>query len=143
MFPKLASAVLVPGPLHFRHIVKRDVVCSHRKRSDLALRSVEESNEGPRMNLLRIAAIAPLILALPATADIPVPTSISFDATNPTNKITLTWLAIPTKQYNVLTTTALGQPWQPLTNGLVAAANNLVRFGARADDAVRFYRIVK
>jgi hypothetical protein len=83
-------------------------------------------------------------LALTAAADnTPVSTSISWNASNPTNRILLTWYATPTKQYSVLTTAALGQPWQPLTNGLLVASNNLVRFGAQADRAARFYRVVK
>ncbi|MGO9202448.1 MAG: formylglycine-generating enzyme family protein, partial [Limisphaerales bacterium] len=89
------------------------------------------------------AALA-LLLALTAAADnTPVSTTITWDASNPTNRILLTWYATPTKQYQVLTTTALGQPWQPLTNGLLVASNNLVRFGTQADRAARFYRVVK
>jgi formylglycine-generating enzyme required for sulfatase activity len=73
----------------------------------------------------------------------PVTTTITWDASNPTNKILLTWEATPTKLYNVLTTTVLSQPWQPLTNGSVLASNNLVRFRTQADASARFYRIVK
>jgi formylglycine-generating enzyme required for sulfatase activity len=96
------------------------------------------------MKLAELLALAALLSALTAAADnTPVSTAITWDASNPTNKILLTWLAIPTKQYNVLTTTALGQPWQTLTNGSVVASNNLVRFGIQRDVAARFYRIVK
>jgi hypothetical protein len=96
------------------------------------------------MKLPKLITMAALVHALTATADnTPVPTTIAWNASNPTNKILLTWEAIPTKQYNILTTTALGQPWQPLTNGVVVASNNLVRFSTQPDQAVRFYRIVK
>ncbi|MCX6913872.1 MAG: hypothetical protein NT167_12610, partial [Verrucomicrobia bacterium] len=96
------------------------------------------------MKLPTLLPLVPLFLALTATADnTPVPTTIAWDASNPTNKILLTWEAIPTKQYNVLTTTALGHSWQSLTNGLLVASNNLVRFSTQPDQAARFYRIVK
>src|ERR1039458_6357865 len=96
------------------------------------------------MKLPKLITVAALVQALTATADnTSVPTAIAWDASNPTNKILLTWEAIPTKQYNVLTTTALGQPWQSLTNGLLVASNNLVRFGTQAGGAARFYRVVK
>lgn len=96
------------------------------------------------MQLARFLSASPLLVALTAGAETtPVTTTITWDASNPTNKILLTWEAIPTKLYNVLTTTALGQPWQPLTNGSVLASNNLVRFRTQADATARFYRIVK
>ena len=81
--------------------------------------------------------------ATTAADNTPVSTTIAWDASNPTNRILLTWNATPTKEYQVLTTTALGQPWQPLANGLLVASNNLVRFGTRAGGAARFYRVVK
>lgn len=90
------------------------------------------------------AALALLCSALTAAAgNTPIATTITWDASNPTNRILLTWYATPTKEYQVLTTTALGQPWQPLTNGLLVASNNLVRFGTQAGGAARFYRVVK
>ncbi len=95
------------------------------------------------MKLPTLLALVPLLLALPATAEIPVAATITWDASNPTNKVLLTWEATPTKLYNVLTTTALGQPWQPLTNGSVLASNNLVRFQTQAGATARFYRTVK
>jgi formylglycine-generating enzyme required for sulfatase activity len=97
----------------------------------------------PLASITPSAALS-LFLALTAAGDnTPVSTTITWDASNPTNKILLTWHAIPTKQYSVLTTTALGQPWQPLTNALLVASNNLVRFGTQADRGARFYRVVK
>jgi formylglycine-generating enzyme required for sulfatase activity len=97
----------------------------------------------PLASITRSGALS-LLMALGAAADnTPVSTSITWDPSNPTNQILLTWYAIPTKEYEVLTTTALGQPWQPLTNALLVASNNLVRFGTPADRAARFYRVVK
>ncbi len=69
--------------------------------------------------------------------------AISYDATNAANPILLTWEAIPTKLYRILTTTDLRQPWQTLTNTPLVASNNLVRFPTRADAALRFYRLAK
>lgn len=83
------------------------------------------------------------LLALPAVADTPVVPGISYDPSNPTNQVLLTWEAIPTKQYRILTTTALGQPWQTLTNTPLAAPNNLVKFPTRADGTARFYKVAK
>ncbi|MGO9202193.1 MAG: SUMF1/EgtB/PvdO family nonheme iron enzyme [Limisphaerales bacterium] len=98
----------------------------------------------PLTSITGSAALALLCSALIAAADnTPIAATITWDAGNPTNRILLTWYATPTKEYQVLTTTALGQPWQPLTNGLLVASNNLARFGTRADRAARFYRVVK
>ncbi|HOC57396.1 MAG TPA: formylglycine-generating enzyme family protein [Verrucomicrobiota bacterium] len=96
------------------------------------------------MQLAKILSASALFTALAAGAvTAPVSTTITWDDSNPTNKILLTWEAIPTKLYNVWTTPALGQPWQPLTNGSVLASNNLVRFRTQADTTARFYRIAK
>src|SRR6266496_6450365 len=85
-----------------------------------------------------------LVVALPCSAQIPVTTAIAYDAANPPNSIVLTWEAIPTKKYNVLTTTALGQqPWQPLNAVPIYASNNLVRFSDQKDQTARFYKVVK
>jgi len=62
------------------------------------------------MKLTLCLASALLLLALPAAAETAVSTAISYDRGNPTNQVLLTWEAIPTKQYRILTTTALGQP---------------------------------
>ncbi|HXP62156.1 MAG TPA: SUMF1/EgtB/PvdO family nonheme iron enzyme [Dongiaceae bacterium] len=98
----------------------------------------------PLTSITGTAVLALLCSALTAAGDnTPVPTSITWDAGNPTNQILLTWYATPTKEYQVLTTPALGRAWQPLTNGLLAASNNLVRFGTQAGGAARFYRVVK
>ena len=70
------------------------------------------------MKRLKSAALLPLLLALPAAAETPVSTAISYDLANPTNQVLLTWEAIPTKQYRILTTTALGQPWPVAQAGL-------------------------
>jgi formylglycine-generating enzyme required for sulfatase activity len=95
------------------------------------------------MKLLKSVTLLPLLLALPAAAETAVSTAISYDRSNPTNQVLLTWDAIPTKQYRILTTTALGQPWQTLTNTPLVASNNLVRFRTRADATARFYRVAK
>lgn len=96
------------------------------------------------MQLAKLLSANALFAALTAGAvTAPVSTTITWDDSNPTNKILLTWEAIPTKLYNVWTTPALGQPWQPLTNGSVLASNNLVRFRTQADTTARFYRIAK
>jgi formylglycine-generating enzyme required for sulfatase activity len=95
------------------------------------------------MNLLKLSALAPLLLSLRAIAETSVTTAISYDPGNSTNQVLLTWEAIPTKQYRILTTTALNQPWQTLTNTPLVASNNLVRFGTRADATARFYKVAK
>jgi sulfatase modifying factor 1 len=95
------------------------------------------------MKLLKSVTLLPLLLALPAAAETAVSTAISYDRGNPTNQVLLTWEAIPTKQYRILTTTALGQPWQTLTNTPLVASKNLVRFPTRADATARFYRVAK
>jgi hypothetical protein len=58
--------------------------------------------------------------------------------------VSLTWEAIPGKQYNVLSTIALGgQPWQTLNPAPLFASNNLVRFRNQNDRSARFYKVVK
>lgn len=95
------------------------------------------------MKLKFCTSAAALLLTMTAAAETPVTTAISYDPGNPTNQVLLTWEAIPTKQYRILTTTALGQPWQTLTNTPLVASNNLVKFPARADAVARFYRVSK
>lgn len=51
------------------------------------------------------------LLALPAAADTPVSTAVSFDSGNLIYQVLLTWAAVPTGHDRILTTTALGQPW--------------------------------
>ena len=88
--------------------------------------------------------IIPLLVVLPCAAQIPVTSSIAYDPANPTNQILLTWESIPGKQYNVLTTTALGQqPWQVLNSAPLFASNNLVKFRQPIDQTARFYKVVK
>src|SRR5947207_1396553 len=91
----------------------------------------------------RLLALLPMLLAFSAAGETPVSTAINFDPSYPTNQVLLTWEAIPTKQYRILTTTALGQPWQTLTNTPLVASNNLVRFRTPADAAARFYKVAK
>ena len=55
-----------------------------------------------------------LLLALPAAAETAVTTAISYEAGNRTNQLLLAWEAIPTTQYRILTTAALGQLWPTL-----------------------------
>ena len=86
---------------------------------------------------------AGLLSTLPAAAETPIDTAITYNPATPTNQVLLAWEAVPSKQYRVQTTAALGQPWQTLTNTPLVASNNLVRFGTRADATARFYRVSK
>src|ERR1017187_4002813 len=81
-----------------------------------------------------------LFLALACPAVTPVSPAISYDPAKLTNQVLLTWEAIPTKQYRILTTTALNQPWQVLTNTPLVASNNLVKFSTRADATAQIGR---
>ena len=92
-----------------------------------------------------ISALFLLLGALVATnAQTPVHSSIGFDGTNGSNRITLTWEAVPTKLYHIRTTTALGQqPWQNFTPAPLYAFNNLIRFHDTNNQPARFYQVVK
>jgi len=83
------------------------------------------------MKLTLCISSACLVLALACSADTPVSTAISYDPGNPTNQVLLTWEAIPTKQYRVLTTTVLGQPWPVLRPAWRAEANDWGPFRER------------
>ena len=96
-----------------------------------------------KLKLALWTSSACLLLTLACPAETPVTSAISYDASNPTNQVLLTWEAIPSKQYRILTTTALGQPWQTLTNTPLAASNNLVKFPTRADATARFFKVAK
>lgn len=86
-----------------------------------------------------------LLLAFPCAAQqIPVNSSIGYEVANLSNSIVLTWESIPTKLYNVLTTTALGQqPWVPLNPSPIYSSNNLVRYRDTNSQPARFYKVVK
>jgi len=80
----------------------------------------------------------------PLHAEIAITSSLTYDGENPTNQLLLSWEAIPGKQYNVLTTTALGgQPWQVLNPTPVGASNNLGKFHDTNSQSARFYKVVK
>ena len=81
------------------------------------------------MKMSRSFALAPLFLVLPCAAQTPITSSIAYDASDPTNAIVLSWEAIPGKQYNVLTTTALGQ--QP-----AESVSNLDQFSFESNESV-------
>jgi len=89
--------------------------------------------------------LASLLLVLPCDAQqAPLNVSIGYEAANPSNNIVLTWESIPTKLYNVLTTTALGQqPWLPLNPSPIYSSNNMVRFRDTNNQPARFYKVVK
>jgi formylglycine-generating enzyme required for sulfatase activity len=95
------------------------------------------------MNTKLCSFLVCVLLKLTCLADTPVSPTIHYDASNPTNQVQLTWEAMPTKQYRVLTTTALGQPWQTLTNTPLVASNNLVHLWTPADTTARFYKVSK
>ena len=96
------------------------------------------------MKLFNPLLLVPLLLVLPCAAQpLPVASSISYEGTNSSNNIVLTWESIPTKTYRVLTTTALGQPWQTNAPGSIYSSNNLVRFRDTNNVPARFYQIVK
>ncbi len=86
-----------------------------------------------------------LLLAWPCAAQqIPLNSSIAYDVNDPTHVIVLTWEAIPTKHFNVLTAPALGQqPWKTLNPSPIYASNNRVRFPDAYDQTARFYQVVK
>jgi formylglycine-generating enzyme required for sulfatase activity len=89
-----------------------------------------------------------LLLVLPAlpcaAQTIPVHCDIGYEGGNPTNRVVLTWEAIPTKLYNVMASTALvQQPWQTLNPSPLYASNNLVRYHDTNSLPVRFYKVVK
>jgi len=87
--------------------------------------------------------LIPLVV-LPCTAQIPIGSSIGYEGTNSSNNIVLTWESIPTKLYNVLTTTVLGpQPWVPLNPSPIYSSNNLVRYRDTNNQPNRFYKVVK
>jgi formylglycine-generating enzyme required for sulfatase activity len=91
------------------------------------------------------ACLILLALALPCAAQtVPVRSEIGYEGGNSTNRVVITWEAIPGKLYNVLTTTALGQqPWQALNPIALYASNNLVRFRNTNNLPIRFYKVVK
>ena len=96
------------------------------------------------MKLLKSLLLVPLLLVLPCAAQlIPVASSISYEGTNSSNNVVLTWESVPTKLYRVLTTTALGQPWQTNAPGSIYSSNNLVRFRDTNNVPARFYKVVK
>lgn len=99
----------------------------------------------PTMKPWYLLLLASIHLVLPCAAQqIPVNSSIGYDAANPSNTIVLTWESIPTKLYNVLTTTALGQqPWQTLNASPIYSSNNLVRYRDTNNQPARFYKVVK
>lgn len=78
-----------------------------------------------------------------AAASVPVSVEILYDPAQPTTPVRLSWEAIPTKHYQLLTTPALGQAWEALSATPVVASNNLVRFAAAADPVARFYQVAK
>jgi len=85
-----------------------------------------------------------LLLSLSCPAEIPVQSSIAYQTGASTNQILLTWEAIPSKLYNVLSATDLGQqPWQLLTPAPIYASNNLIKFLNSNDQSTRFYKVVK
>jgi hypothetical protein len=91
-----------------------------------------------------LALMTPLLLALPCSADVPVGCSLEYDRGAASNQVLLSWEAIPTKLYNVLTATALeNQPWLPLNPAPLLATNNLVKFWHSNDLPARFYKVVK
>ena len=94
------------------------------------------------LNSLRLVS---LLLVLPCAAQqIPVTSSIGYETANSSNNIVLTWESIPTKLYNVLTTTALEQqPWVPLNASPIYSSNNLVRYRDTNSLPARFYKVVK
>ncbi len=97
------------------------------------------------MKPLNSLLLASLLMVFPCAAQqIPIASSISYEGTNPSNNIVLTWESIPTKLYNVLTTTALGQqPWVPLNPSPIYSSNNLVRFRDTNSQPASFYKVVK
>ena len=103
----------------------------------------------PRCSLLAatLAGITFILLLgdLPCPAQlIPVHSDIGYEGGNSTNRVVLTWEALPTKLYNVLSATSLTQQaWQTLTPATLYASNNLVRFRDTNNLPVRFYKVVK
>ena len=97
------------------------------------------------MKPLNSLLLVSLLMVLPCAAQqIPVASSIGYEAANQSNTIVLTWESIPTKLYNVLTTTALGQqPWVPLNPSPIYSSNNLVRYRDTNNQPARFYKVVK
>jgi formylglycine-generating enzyme required for sulfatase activity len=79
------------------------------------------------------------IFVVPFTA-LPEPSSIRFDSAG----VTISWPAVSSKQYNVLTTTVLGDiPWQILNSAPVVASNNLIKFPHQPDLSTRFFQVRK
>jgi formylglycine-generating enzyme required for sulfatase activity len=95
------------------------------------------------MKSIRSAVGVALLFNLDIEAQITGPTGITYAPSGTSNQVLLTWEAIPTKQYRVLTTAALDQPWETVANTPLVASNNLVRFSTRADGVTRFYRVSK
>ena len=87
-----------------------------------------------------LAVLLPLAIAQTTT---PLAVEISYDAAQPAVPVLISWEAIPTKQYRILTTPALGQPWETLPGTPLVASNNLVKFATAADAVARFYRVAK
>ena len=94
-------------------------------------------------NPLRFLLLFPLLFSLQADGEPPLAARITFDPATPANPVLLTWEAVPTKVYEVLSTTALGQPWQPVSGNPVLAERNWVRFATQAGATTRFYQVVK
>jgi formylglycine-generating enzyme required for sulfatase activity len=94
-----------------------------------------------------VSSLSTLITLLTFTTSaqqVPVTSLIAYEGTNSSSNIVLTWESIPTKLYNVLTTTALGpQPWQQLNASPIYSSNNLVRYRDPNNRPARFYKVVK
>ncbi len=102
------------------------------------------SQQTKTMKTLKWVLLPLLLFALPCHAQTAVNSSLAYDGGTPTNQLLLSWEAIPGKQYNVLTTPALGQnPWQVLNPAPLAASNNLVKFRDTNNHPARFYKVVK
>src|SRR5258708_5214936 len=68
--------------------------------------------------------------------------SLNYDGRSSSNQLVLGWEAVPDKQYNMLSTTALGQrAWQALNTQPLTSPKNLIRFTNGNDQAARFFKV--
>ena len=70
--------------------------------------------------------------------------TIGIDVRSSSNRVVISWEAIPGKQYQVRAASSLdGSPWQTLTSVPLFATNNLIRFRTPFGPSSQFFQVLK
>jgi Asp-tRNA(Asn)/Glu-tRNA(Gln) amidotransferase A subunit family amidase len=84
-----------------------------------------------------------LLTAITARALTNVPTNISQDANDPSNRVVVSWETTPGRTYNIFTTDGLPAMWTPTNFNPMRARSTRASATNAADRASRFYRAVE